>query len=226
MLKLAICAAAVCLAAGAADAVIIMQTQNFGPGTPNFASVLTFNKYNGSAGDIVSVKIKVQLDITGGRLELDNDGAGPANGSAQLGAEAAISSIDVNLLDNAFQPVTGVAAASNSSLFNLAGNDGDGLGTFEVGGPDYFLFQGLPASDMKMGFINTLFHGQYAGAGTFDITLNASQIFDYGAIGGISFAGSPVTASGNVMVIYDIIPAPASATLLGLGGLLAARRRR
>jgi len=212
--------------ATAANATTIMQTQSFGPATPNFSSTLTFNKYTGLASDIVSVKVKIQLDISGGLLELDNDGANGASGTAELGATAGISSSDVSLLDNLFQPVTGVASASNATGFSIAGNDGDAIGSFQAGGLDYFLFNGSAAADMKMGFINTLFHGQYAGGGTFDILLDANQIFEFGAIGGIAFAGSPVTASGNVMIIYEVIPTPSAAALLGLGGLLVARRRR
>lgn len=218
--------AGVVLAAGSAQAAPIVQAQNFGPATPNFNQTLTFNQYNGLLADLVSVHIKVDLNINGGRLELDNDGLDPAAGTADLGASVSISSGDVALVDALLQPVVGSVDASNSSLFALGSNDGDPTTGFDAGGTDYFDFIGSPASDTDNGFIGSLAFAGYVGAGTFDINAVINQIINYGAIGGISFAGTPVTASGTVTVTYEIIPAPGAAGLIGLGGLVALRRRR
>lgn len=229
-LHLALAAAALAAAAGSASAATIMQSQSYGPSTPNFPATTTFNRFNPALGTLLSIKVKVSLDIVGGFLQLDNDGVDPANGSAQLGAVTTISSVDVPLLNALIQPVIPAAGvqAFNASPFAIAGNDGDNITTFDVGTVDFFDFQGAPASGMDMGFIGAAFFGPYIGAGTYDINTSTSQIFDYGAIGGIQFAGGPVTASGTVMVTYEYepIPAPGAAALLGLGGLLAARRRR
>lgn len=54
-----------------------------------------------------------------------------------------------------------------------------------------------------------------------DITLNL------GSAGNVPFSGSVFTPRiWNGTLYYDVIPAPASMALLGLGGLVAARRRR
>ncbi|MDX2115038.1 MAG: hypothetical protein SFZ24_05370 [Planctomycetota bacterium] len=219
--------ASVLAIAGSAFAGQIMsQTIPFGPSTPNFDATLTFDKYSGPSSDIVSIKVIVELAINGGRLELDNDGEESAAGAANLGATAAISSPDVPLLNDVFQPVVSDASAANNAAFLIGSNDGDADGSFETGGDDYFLFQGTAASDMQMGFINGAFFGAYSGGGTFNIEVDANQIFDYGAIGGISFSGSPVTAAGTVTIIYNIIPTPGTAALGALAGLAALRRRR
>lgn len=220
-----IAALVICVAAGSAHAGVFMSTATFGPNTPNFLEVLTLDKYNGNIADLVSIKIKVQIDIDGGNLQLDNDGDEPAQGNAMLGAQAAISSVDVPLLDAAFQPVVGPAAAFTATAFAIAGDDGDGP-MFQAGGDDSFLFNGGPASDMQMGFINPLFFADFSGGGTFSVEVNATQIFEYGALGGVEFAGGPVSASGSVMVIYDFIPTPGAATIVGLAGLVGLRRRR
>ena len=227
---------ALAIVAGSASAAQTMQTQNFGAATPNFNQTVSFDKFDGTLGTLNSVKIKVQLAIEGGFLQLDNDGELPASGSAQLGANASISSLDVPVLDMSFQNVLGSGVpVFNASPFNIMGNDGDNTSTFDVGTADYFDFQGTPNSDMGMGFINALFHAAYtdingivSGLETYGIRVDVDQIFNYGSIGGIQFTGGPVTASGNVMVTYDYtpVPAPGAAALLGLGGLTLVRRRR
>lgn len=223
-------------AAGSASAAQIMQTQPFGPSTPNYNRTVAFDKFDATLGTLNSVQVKVQLAIDGGFLQLDNDGVNEASGSAQLGANATISSMDVSVLDNAFQNVLGSGVdVFNSSPFAISGNDGDNDTTFDVGGTDYFDFQGMAGNDVGMGFINSLFHagyidldGIFGGLATFTMDVDVDQIFNYGSIGGIQFTGGPVTASGSVMVIYDYtpVPAPGAAALLGLGGLAMARRRR
>ncbi len=232
-LRIALAAAALVAAAGSANAATIMQSQSYGPNTPNFGSVTTFNQFNPALGTLLSVKVKVDLQINGGFLQLDNDGNDPAAGSAELGAKTNITSTDVSLLNAIAQPVIPAPGvqASNSSPFAIAGNDGDAVDETNPGTVDWFDFQGAPALDMEMGFVGSLFWGfgvGYIGVGTYDINVQTDQVFEYGAIGGINFAGGPVTASGTVMVTYEYepIPAPGAAALLGLGGLLAARRRR
>lgn len=228
-------AGALALAAGSAHADTIMQTQNFGPTTPNFNTGLTFNKFDATLGTLTSIKVKVQLDVSGGFLKLDNDGVGPASGSADLGALATIASMDVPLIDNALQPVIGPGVSVvTSSPFAVQGNDGDSTTTFDDGTVDNFSMIGNNGSDMGMGFISGLFFNSYIDAipdmtlATFGINVNVSQVFDYGSLGGIQFQGGPVAASGNVMVIYDYrpVPAPGAAGLAALGGALLVRRRR
>jgi hypothetical protein len=223
-----IAAAVVLLAAGSAVASPIIQTQNFGPTTPNFSQTLTFNQFNGNLADLTGIKVTFNLAATGGSLELDNDGVDPASGNAELGAQAAITSSSVPLINGFFQPIgSGANALSASSIspFAIGGDDGDGA-NFQPGGSDYFNFGNINATAMAMDTVNPAVWAAYVGAGTFNIDVNALQVFNYGAFGGIAFAGSPVLAQGSVTIEYTFVPAPASAGLLALGGLVAARRRR
>lgn len=212
-------------AAGSASAAQIVQSELFGPGTPNFSSTLTFNQFNGNLADLISVEVSLSLAVSGGNLIVDNDGADPAVVNVELGAAATLTSVDVVLLNNAFQNVVGTVSASTSDVFNLAGNVGDGVGDYDPSGPDGAILIGGNDSDSNGGFINALFFPGYVGAGTFDVTANVQQILDFGGVGGVEGAFNSVLAEGKVTVIYNYVPEPASLSLLALVGLIAARRR-
>lgn len=203
-----------------------MQTVNFGPDTPNFNEVLTFNQFNVDLADVESIKVKLQLDISGGSLTVDNDGVDPATVEVELGASASLSSLDVTLLNDMFQPVAADVDLSSMATFNLAPNDGDDDQNFDNdGGPDNGTLNGGMQSGMSMGFVNAAFWADYIGAGTFDISVDVLQLLDFGGVGGVSGGFTPTQAAGNVMIIVTI-PAPASAGVLGLGVLALGRRRR
>ncbi|MEM7623716.1 MAG: hypothetical protein AAF235_11005, partial [Planctomycetota bacterium] len=52
--------------------------------------------------------------------------------------------------------------------------------------------------------------------------------FDFGGLGGIAFEGESIGSLLEVTVkyTYEVVPTPGSAAVLGLGGLVAMRRRR
>ncbi|MBX3386903.1 MAG: choice-of-anchor E domain-containing protein [Phycisphaeraceae bacterium] len=220
--------AAVLAAAGAANGFVIMQTQNFGVvnNVPAYTDSVTFNKFGGALSDLISIKVKLTFDVAGGAIGVDNESPEPANVIATFGANAMISSADVTLLDVAFQPVAPTVSAVNNYVFNLGPDDGDSPNQWDAGGADSDLQNGVPASAMSMGFINPLFFAGFVGAGTFDIDVMTNQILTLSQQSGVSTTFSPLNGQGNVMVIYEFIPAPGAMMLLGLGGLVAVRRRR
>jgi len=226
-MKTTIAAAALAAVGATASAQQIMQTQSFGPDTPNYEQVLTFDFFDVDINDVESIKVKLQLEINGGSLTVDNDGVTGATVDVELGATGAISSTDVTLLDGAFQPVAADVAIGTNATFNLGANDGDDDQSFDPnGGADEDTLNGAGQAGMSMGFINSQFWSDFIGAsGTFDILADIDQILDFGGVGGVSGGFTPVSASGNVMIIVTI-PAPASAGLLGLGALALGRRRR
>lgn len=209
---------------------VIVQTQSFGPTPSDSVQSLTFSKYNGPASELLSIEVRFRLDISGGSLQLDNDNNSPASGTATLGGSGLIYSPDVPLIDRFTHPVIALTVASASTLFSLSANDGDAAGVFNVGGDDYTKFSASPASAANQGEISSSFLSAFVGDGTFDISVALSPYIDFGSTNGIHFSATPVDASGNVSIIYNYeklnLPTPASASLVGLGGIVALRRRR
>jgi hypothetical protein len=223
-----ISAAAILACAGAAQANFIMQSLDFGPNTPNYQQTLTFDKHDGSLGALLSVQVKLSIAIENGSATVDNDGVDPATVDVQFGASGAISSVDVPLLDAAFQPVVGDVDVFDAANFALSANDSDPAGQFDDdGGPDNGTLNVSPMSDQDSGFIADSLFGNYVGAGdTFDVLVDVDTLFEILGQGGVAGAFVPVDASGNVMVIYEYVPTPGAAGLLAIAGVAATRRRR
>jgi hypothetical protein len=211
-------------------AAVSVETELFGPGTPNFNTLLNFNKFNPALGTLTSVMVEMQVSAAGGSLTVDNDGVGPASVAVELGAEGNVSSVDVNLLNNLFQPVVADVTASTANIYNLGAENGDGPSNVDGSGPDGAVLLGGNVSDTDSGFINSTFHPQYIGAAqTFNITAEIDQILDFGSVGGVEGAFTPVSASGYVRVTYTYdaaVPEPASMALIAFGiGVLGLKRR-
>ena len=205
----------------------LIQTREFGPNVPNFTETLTFDQHECPQGyTLTGIKVEMYLEISGGYLVVDNDGAEEATVVVQLGATGNLSSTDVTLLDDAFQPVVSDVEVFTSDMFVLGPDDGDGPGDVDPNPPDGATHLGGAGSDSDFGFINSAFWSGFQGTGTYDIDAEVDQILDFGGVGGVEGSYGPVTASGWVTVSMYCVPEPGTLSLLGLGGLLLIRRRR
>lgn len=210
---------AIGMIAAAGSAAGQVQVQNFA-GTPNLAETLTFNQFNGDFADLIGICITLEITAVGGQAIVDNDGAQAGTATVDFGVEGTLSAPVVNLF-----PTPSVAVAS-TNMFNLAPDDGDGPLNVDGNGPDGAVVPGVNGSDSDTVDINAAFWSDYAGNGTFDIVAEIDTLFDIFGISGVEGSFSPPSVEGSVTVEYKLIPAPASAALLGLGGLAAVRRRR
>lgn len=220
---------AVCAASGALGATI---TQNLPyAGTPDYSQPLTFNQFDDLGGTLTlqSIWVSVSLDAEGGALRCDNDAETPASGAIEFGAQALVSA-SVPLVDAGLNPIfqPGDVKATGGTTLNLSGDDLDGEvgGTlnFSYVGSDYDFYLGGQASDSDDGYVSPSAFAAYIGTGTFTITLDASQVANYGSLGGVQAQIDPLTAGGEVTVVYTYTPEPAALGLLAMGGLLARRR--
>lgn len=207
-----------------ADSAVITQTKNFS-GIPSINGSLAFNKFDthGSAWTLNSIQVSLTLQSSGGWLRLDNDGANPASGNFEFGAEGTINSTNVSLLSSSFTAIPGQVNACHSQAFSLAANIGDGSDDYDPTPPDGMLYTGGIETDNKSGFVGSAFWAAYQGTGTYNINYEVLPRFNFGSIiGGLEWAINPVNVSGYVQVIYNytIIPEPATMILLSLGGLL------
>jgi hypothetical protein len=207
---------------------VFSQTIPFGPNTPNFTQTLTFLKYPGPAADICSISVEMQLNVNGGFLIVDNDGVLPASFDAELGANGALSSVDVPLIRPTGFPIQVNPSAFTTQHFDLAPDDGDGsLPLFppDPSPPDGGIMAGLAQSDTDADFIWNVLFGSYAGGGTFDVNAIVAQYSSTGGQGGVEVSQAAVTADGYVKIVM-IVPEPATLGLLGLGAVALLRRRR
>jgi hypothetical protein len=211
-------------------AAFINQSQPFGPDTPNFEQVLTFDKFDPALGDLISVQVIYDLTTQGGSLTVDNDGLESATVTVQLGSAGDLKSTDVALLNAAFQPVLGDGVeAFESSTFVLGANIGDTPGDVDPSDPDGATLFGSSDTEMGSGFIASTLFVQYIGTDTFDVTAEVDQILNFGGVGGVEGSFTNMEAFGEVEVIYEYLPIPVPSALLlfasGLIGLVGLRRK-
>ena len=144
----------------------------------------------------------------------------PASGTFKFGAKGGISSTDVTL------PGIAQLDATYSGPFSLLGDPAPIQYDYNPAPTDGMQYIGGTEYDSDSGIItSTLALADYIGTGTYDIDVDIIQWSEYGSVGGIEYAVTPVTADGTVTVIYEYIPEPATITMLALGALGFLKRK-
>lgn len=222
----------VLLAGGQAFAGIWLPAQTLSfSGTPDFTKTLTFDKFDGSLGSLVGVKIDVSLSIDGGKVQADNDGEQGGSVNMEIGATGLINTglTEVDI----FPAVAGVDPKTQAQLNVGADEGGDGPDFQWDGGADNVELLGAGQTDIASSNLAPFLFGQYTGAGeTFDIVFDVSTAFSVSGVSGVAGGFTPVTSSGFVSVQYEYqepseVPAPAALWLLGSGllGLAGFRKK-
>ncbi len=207
----------------------VTQSFDFGPSTPNYtAGPFDVNQFDPSTGTLTSVSFSLSLDVEGGQLVVDNDGAtGGSLTGVEIGAQGSLVSPDVNLLDNGFNPIASTVTASTVGNFTLAADDGDGPNNVDVSLPDGDMLPGLNQTAAQSGTLNTLFWPSVTGTGTFPLSVDVRQVSNFGAgLSGLEGSFSPVSSGGTITVTYEVVPEPMAAGLGLIGAVLLFVTRR
>jgi hypothetical protein len=212
--------------AGIASTDMEMQLQQWGfplsPGatTVNFKQFDTMPTPEFPSG--TRVLKAVQLDV-GGKIQAmvtaENNSTIPVNNFAVnltgiVDFMIGPATLGLGIIQNS--PVVMVAATDNGGVPNGSGPDFHDFGLLSGGDTDkYFVFSDADVAPWIgngniIGTING--SGGFAVQGTADGTVN---LIDFGAAG-----------TAKLTYFFNIIPTPGSIALLGLGGLVALRRRR
>jgi len=205
-------------AEGRAATVTISQTNSYSTlatGTRN----LTFNLLDSAYGsavdinDIVSISITGFIDKSAGSWRVEN-------------LEGNLVNVDIDQSTKGWftstKSIDFAGTQTSPNLISLYYNPVQ-VSAFSVVTGNF----GTDSTGVLGGGISSSLFSEYLGAGTFDIIVNGLQ--SVSVIGpGIDQSTSSPRLSGNVVVTYEIVPEPSSASLiiLGLGGLVALRRMR
>ena len=218
-----------------AFAYTVSQTKYIPSGIPDMNGLLTFNQFNNHSGiwDLNSIQISFTLQSSGGCLTVDNDSASPASGSFEFGIFGGILSTNVNL--PAINPPAQFSCqveVYDSQTFSLDPDNGDGL-SYDPTPPDGLSYNGGIITDTNVGSVGrpywTAGNKGFLGIGTYTINYYVRQHFTFSASGGVSLNATPAAdAAGFVTVLYtyEVIPEPATITLLGTGILVFLLKRK
>jgi hypothetical protein len=112
----------------------------------------------------------------------------------------------------------------------LAADNGDGAGSFDSTGPDGVVFPTL-AFPYEVAMVGGAALGPYLGAGSVNFSVTPSVMVNdlqFSATDQYQTQVSNPDLTVQIKVDYDytIVPAPGALALMGMGGLVAGRRRR
>lgn len=204
-----------------ARADMISFQQDYGPeaaaSLPHVVASLPL--FDPNLGFLTKVTVELESAATGGSIAWDNEAGITSDVTLGIGAEVTVSMAGLFTL-------VAVPLQMDSAEDIAADEAADGVGDFL--GADSFAITGGIGNDSDMDMsTDPLVLAAFTGIGSFDAILNSlvktflSTDGGYGPINPI-----PGVTDGTVKVTYEyIVPEPASASLLLLGGMILLRRR-
>jgi hypothetical protein len=195
---------------------------------PNETNVtLTLPKFSVADATLTGVELELRIELTGVKVEMDNDAAAPQKGTAlvQNNATSLVSTVNLGSLTKTSLGIY------ETQVFNLAGTTGDATDQFDrTAANDYGIWEPGTITGGGTTSINATYFAQYQGTGTFTVTTNATYLtsaYFEGSLG--RFEGSTPTGMLVGLVTYTFTPIP-EPVFMGAMGLaifgLGTRRTR
>lgn len=184
----------------------------------NWSANLVIPKFDPALGNLVRVSWTLNGDVTGS-ASFESLDASDATITTSLAATITMFRPDNSVLDvvipvvnnsdaaTAFDGTIDFAGTSGKAYENLSGTDTASDNTTDSG--DLALFTAMSLGETISLPVTAVGSSSGSGAGNLLLLFN-------------TFAGADI----KVMYEYELIPAPGALALLGLGGLVAGRRRR
>lgn len=175
-------------------------------GLNDFVETLTFTQENCDP-DLVTIQICLNFGITeGGQVKVDNESPEPATSDVLFGSQVNITSSDVSLFSELVPvpvPCPEPATVSDTYSFTLGADDGDSPDDINVDPPDGAAQVGstdavgplcCTISDTGVPTFVSLTPS------TFDIDVDADNIFQISSTGGVAGGFNPVTSGGTLSI--------------------------
>ena len=215
MRSISVAALAVAALASAASAGVYTVSGSYA-GKTDVNQTVSIAKFDASLGTLQSVDLAISYAING-KFFVENMSAG--NGGYRLNSitwTLGTSGLAQTLVNKSGGTSTGlVTLAKFDNILDLADTSG---ATVNYGDNASFSGSYTGASAEFAGFL---------GAGTVDFAVIANVLTSHTVFGGASTSGFSTDVDFHLDATYTyFIPAPSSLAILGLGGLVAGRRRR
>lgn len=223
--------AALFLAAGSLQAATITYSNSVSMLSEQDATV-TLQKFDSATyGTLTGVYIEYVTSLANGSVAMDNDAVIAQNGTAKIRHINLAFTPGVTLLRDNFSSIAGSdLTISQQQLFALGATSGDAVGVFNATGEsDYALWEPGNLTATGSGNIFSGVWGGYTGVGTFDTIVNAeinTTVTFTGLDGQVQYNTPAGTFSGKVIYTYTPVPEPATASMMGLAGLITLLVRR
>jgi hypothetical protein len=208
IMKKTIALGALVLAAAAGSASAGVQTSSFsyGPNSVPYSGSGTLAKFDDNGGLYVLKNIVFTYNVT-------------LSANVSVTALSGPQSVDVGVVGN---------ANATDGLFSLPISLSGSWTSPVLNSGDTHNFGVLTVSDFASYTVPAALWPLYTGAGTISINYSGTGLFGVQGGGNATIDVTNFGGSGSVTVqyFYNIIPTPGAMALLGMGGLLAGRRRR